>query len=270
MAYLASTEEVGSSHPSARVAASRISRGSATAYVLVAVLLSVAIITAIFETAIEKRVAQAAPAPGSAMVPLKPDKVPVAATAGPDLALMATEVASGIDPSEADRPAPKTGFASSAQEAAWLADMSSRLEKKIPGPRARLALLKTVHHEATRSSIDPQLVLAIIDRASQFRKYEVSGNGAAGFMQVATSWRETIGRESDNLIHLRTNLRYGCVILRHYLDESNGDLHKALQQYDASRLGPKVFAHHSRFPEEVMTSLRDSWRYEYAAPAGDR
>lgn len=252
------------------VTASQLSKGSGTAYVLVAVLLSVAIIMAVFEMAIEKRVVQTAPAPSSAIVPLKSENVSATATAATDLSLLAAEVASDIAPSEADRPAPKTGFASSALEAAWLADMSSRLEKKIPGPRGRLALLRTVHYEATRSGLDPQLVLAIIDRASQFRKFEISSNGGAGFMQVATSWREKIGRESDNLINLRTNIRYGCVILRHYLDESNGDLSKALQKYDASRLGPKVFAHHSRFPEDVITSLRSGWHYETAAPVGDR
>ena len=83
---------------------------------------------------------------------------------------------------------------------------------------ARVNSCVTVHYEAKRAGLDPQLVLGVIQVESNFRKYAVSRAGARGYMQVMPFWVELIGTPGDNLFHLRTNLRYGCVILRHYLD----------------------------------------------------
>ena len=103
--------------------------------------------------------------------------------------------------------------------------MSRRLAHR--GRRTRAIareFLATVHYEATRAGLDPQLVLGVIHHESGFKKYAVSIAGARGYMQVMPFWTKLIGSAEHNLFHLRTNLRYGCVILRHYLDIENGDL----------------------------------------------
>ena len=105
----------------------------------------------------------------------------------------------------------------------WLAAMDERLERRIPDRKPRLELLRTVHYEATRARLDPQLVLGVIEVESGFRKYAVSRAGARGYMQVMPFWVKLIGEPSHNLFHLRTNLAYGCAILRHYLDLEKGD-----------------------------------------------
>ena len=105
----------------------------------------------------------------------------------------------------------------------WLSEMSRRLEKRIPDRENRLEYLRAIHYEATRAGLDPQLVLGLIQVESGFKKYAVSSAGARGLMQVMPFWIKVIGRSDDNLFHLRTNLRYGCTILRHYLDIEKGD-----------------------------------------------
>src|SRR6185436_10656780 len=106
---------------------------------------------------------------------------------------------------------------------------------RIPDRKTRIDFLKTVHYEAIRSGLDPQLVLGLIQVESGFRKYAVSSAGARGYMQVMPFWINVIGGNADhNLFHLRTNLRYGCVILRHYLDMEKGDLYRALGRYNGS------------------------------------
>src|SRR5687767_11884685 len=97
----------------------------------------------------------------------------------------------------------------------WLEEMDKRLEKRIPDRQQRLELLRSVQYEATRARLDPQLVLGVIEVESGFRKYAVSRAGARGYMQVMPFWVKLIGQPSHNLFHLRTNLAFGCVILRH-------------------------------------------------------
>ena len=99
---------------------------------------------------------------------------------------------------------------------------------------AREEFLITVHYEAKRAGLDPQLVLGLIQVESNFRKYAVSSAGARGYMQVMPFWIKLIGNNEHNLFNLRTNLRYGCVILRHYLDIEKGDLYRALGRYNGS------------------------------------
>ena len=141
------------------------------------------------------------------------------------------------------------------QEArAWLAAMSPRLTKKIPDRVAREEFLLTVHYEAKRAGLDPQLVLGLIQVESAFRKYAVSSAGARGYMQVMPFWAKLIGTAEHNLFHLRTNLRYGCVILRHYLDIENGNLFRALGRYNGS-LGK------ADYPDTVLRAWHGHWRY---------
>jgi soluble lytic murein transglycosylase-like protein len=97
-----------------------------------------------------------------------------------------------------------------------------------------LEFLRSVHYEATRAGLDPQLVLGLIQVESGFKKYAVSSAGARGYMQVMPFWVRLIGGRKDNLFHLRMNLRYGCTILKHYLDIEKGDLFRALGRYNGS------------------------------------
>ena len=137
----------------------------------------------------------------------------------------------------------------------WLAEMDRRLEKRIPDRQQRLELLRTVQYEATRARLDPQLVLGVMEVESGFRKYAVSRSGARGYMQVMPFWVKLIGHPSQNLFHLRTNVAYGCVILRHYLDVENGDYFRALGRYNGS-LGQ------AQYPNLVLAAWRGRWKYD--------
>ena len=137
----------------------------------------------------------------------------------------------------------------------WLATMEKRLEGRIPDRKQRVELLRTVHYEAIRARLDPQLVLGIIEVESGFRKYAVSIAGARGYMQVMPFWVKLIGQPRHNLFHLRTNLAYGCAILRFYLDMENGDYFRALGRYNGS-LGQ------AEYPNLVLSAWRGRWRYD--------
>ncbi len=159
--------------------------------------------------------------------------------------------------SVADTSSPRLAFADEMDAAVWLADMSTRLNKYIPDEAERHQFLVTAHYEATRAGLDPQLVLALIQVESDFRKYAISKAGAMGYMQVMPFWVELIGDGDDhNLFDLRTNLRYGCVILRHYLDIEKGNLFRALGRYNGS-LGK------ARYPNLVRKRWQRNWAYEY-------
>jgi soluble lytic murein transglycosylase-like protein len=122
----------------------------------------------------------------------------------------------------------------------WLADMSQRLAKKLPYPELRVEQLKTVHYEAKRARLQPELVLALIEVESNFNPYAISGAGARGLMQVMPFWLKEIGKPGDSLFRVRTNLRYGCTILKYYLDKEHGDLQRALARYNGS-LGQRTY-----------------------------
>ena len=170
---------------------------------------------------------------------------------------LVASVQAGLRSSIADRPAPMHGFKDGLKAADWLAEMSRRLEKRLPAFEARLDFLRSAHYEATRAGLDPQLVLALIQVESNFRKYAVSVAGARGYMQVMPFWVSLIGRNGDNLFSLRTNLRYGCVILRHYLDIEKGDLWRTLARYNGS-LGK------TDYPRLVMATMKTHWQYDSA------
>lgn len=140
----------------------------------------------------------------------------------------------------------------------WLSAMSPRLEKRIPNRDYRIDLLRSVHYEATRAGLDPQLVLGLIQVESGFRKYAVSSAGARGYMQVMPFWVKLIGRPEDSLFDLRTNLRYGCTILRHYLDIEKGDLFRALGRYNGSLGRPE-------YPNMVRAAWQNQWGYDRPA-----
>lgn len=152
----------------------------------------------------------------------------------------------------ADQGAPKMAFASQQEAQFWLSEMSDRLKKKIPDEAYRREFLSTVHYEAVRAGLDPHLVLSLIEVESGFNKYAVSRVGARGYMQVMPFWVKTIGKRDHNLFHLRINLRYGCTIMRHYLDMEKGDLYRALGRYNGS-LG------RAEYPNLVRTAWHKNW-----------
>lgn len=118
----------------------------------------------------------------------------------------------------------------------WLGAMSDRLKKKKPEWQIRKEFLQTVWYESRRAGLDTTLVLGLIQVESNFRKFAVSNVGARGYMQVMPFWTRVIGDgDAGKLFHMQTNLRFGCVILRHYLDRERGDLFMGLGRYNGSR-----------------------------------
>jgi soluble lytic murein transglycosylase-like protein len=134
----------------------------------------------------------------------------------------------------------------------WLTDMSHRLQIKVPDPKERLFILKTAHYEATRAELPPELVLAVIDVESNFDRFAISYAGARGLMQVMPFWLDEIGHPEDDLFDIRTNLRMGCTILRHYLEREKGDRVRALARYNGS-VGK------TWYPQLVFKALARRW-----------
>ncbi len=138
----------------------------------------------------------------------------------------------------------------------WLMDYTSRLASraadKIPESGERVLFLKQVHHEANRSTLQPELVLAVIDVESRFNRWAISNVGAQGLMQVMPFWLREIGRPNDSLFDVRTNLRLGCTILSHYLKREQNNLPRALARYNGS-LGSW------KYPDLVFGALRNRW-----------
>ncbi|HEX5371099.1 MAG TPA: lytic transglycosylase domain-containing protein [Aquabacterium sp.] len=134
---------------------------------------------------------------------------------------------------------PAPVFADAAQKMAyerWVAATETRLIKRKPDDLVRREFLQTVWYEAKRAGLDPTLVLGLIEVESGFRKHAISSAGARGYMQVMPFWTRTIGDgDASRLFHMQTNLRFGCVILRHYLDREKGNMFLALGRYNGSR-----------------------------------
>ena len=147
----------------------------------------------------------------------------------------------------------------SQEDILWISEMRSRLDRLLPKKsilrdgRRNLEFLRTVHYESLRAGLDPQWVLAVIQVESAFRKYAISTAGARGYMQVMPFWVELIGSEHHSLFDLRTNLRYGTTILRHYLDIEQGDYFRALGRYNGS-LGQ------ARYPNLVYRAWKKNWQ----------
>jgi soluble lytic murein transglycosylase-like protein len=153
-----------------------------------------------------------------------------------------------------DLGAPKLIFANDVEGQTWLVEMSERLKKRLPDQTYREEFLRSVHYEATRAGLDPQMVLGLIQVESGFKKYAVSSVGARGYMQVMPFWVKSIGASDHNLFHLKLNLRYGCTILRHYVDIEKGDLYRALGRYNGSLGKPQ-------YPNLVLGAWRKNWDY---------
>jgi soluble lytic murein transglycosylase-like protein len=135
---------------------------------------------------------------------------------------------------------------------AWARAMKRRVQQHFPDEKAALEFLFLLRYEAQRSGLDPHLVLALIEVESRFRKYAISSAGARGLMQVMPFWVKELGSPDHNLFTQRINLRYGCTILRHYLDRENGNIANALGRYNGSLGKPD-------YPNRVLKALRERW-----------
>jgi soluble lytic murein transglycosylase-like protein len=135
---------------------------------------------------------------------------------------------------------------------AWVRAMHARVHERVRDERLAREILEMVRYEALRAGLEPRLVLAVIDVESAFRKYAVSTAGARGYMQVMPFWVREIGMPGQNLFHARTNLRYGCVILRHYLQVEKGNLANALGRYNGSLGRPE-------YPQRVLHAMNTRW-----------
>ena len=168
---------------------------------------------------------------------------------------LSASVRSGLAAAVLDRSAPQAQFASHQEKVDWLSEMSARLPARHkPTLRERVEFLQMVRYEAQRAGLDPQLVLGLIQVESGFRRHAISSAGARGYMQVMPFWASVIGDgDPSALFDTRTNLRYGCVILRHYLDLERGNLFRALGRYNGSLGRPE-------YPNAVLAAWR-RWAY---------
>jgi soluble lytic murein transglycosylase-like protein len=181
-----------------------------------------------------------------------------ASTAGAQLEEdMADSVRSALSAAISNSAPPKPSFADTASRIAylrWLGEMSQRLKKRKPENVARIEFLETVWYESKRAGLETDLVLGLIQVESGFRKYAISSAGARGYMQVMPFWTRVIGDgDATRLFHMPTNLRFGCVILRHYLDREKGDLFMGLGRYNGSR-------GRAEYPNLVFGARR-AWEY---------
>lgn len=157
-----------------------------------------------------------------------------------------------LESAVADTPVTDAPVLATADGRRWLAEMSVRLADRIADEHQRHDFLATVYYEAVRAGLDPSLVMGVIEVESGFHKYAISTANARGYMQVMPFWVNQIGTPGQDLFHLRTNLRYGCNILRLYLDEEKGDLFRALGRYNGS-LGQ------ADYPRMVVSAWKHHW-----------
>lgn len=137
----------------------------------------------------------------------------------------------------------------------WLGAMSSRLQRRKTNWDERREFLQTIWYESRRAGLDAGLVLGLVQVESAFRKFAVSVAGARGYMQVMPFWTRLIGNgDPASLFHMQTNLRFGCVILRHYIDRERGDLYMALGRYNGSRGKPQ-------YPNAVFAAAKN-WEWK--------
>ncbi|ALK99830.1 lytic transglycosylase [Massilia sp. WF1] len=142
----------------------------------------------------------------------------------------------------------------------WFDAMSARLKRRLPDEQVRTEFLESAWYEATRAGLDPGLVLGLIQVESAYRKYAVSIVGARGYMQVMPFWTKVIGDSNRRaLFDMQTNLRYGCSILRMYIDMEGGNLYLALGRYNGSRGRPE-------YPNAVLAAWKN-WEFKSASTA---
>jgi len=176
---------------------------------------------------------------------------------------LANAVRSALSAAVSDSAPPRAGFDSIEERLVylrWLGSASERLKRRKSEHATRVEFLEALWYESRRAGLEPELVLGVVQVESGFRKYAVSRAGAIGYMQVMPFWARLIGDgDPARLFHMQANLRFGCVILRHYLDMERGDLFLALGRYNGSRGRPE-------YPNAVLAARRD-W-LQAAKPSG--
>jgi len=176
---------------------------------------------------------------------------------------LADSVRGALAAAVAEAAPPKPAFESIEQRLVhlrWLGAMSDRLTRRKPDLVTRLEFLQALWYETARAGLEPALMLGLIQVESGFRRHAVSSAGARGYMQVMPFWTEVIGDGNPaSLFDLVTNIRYGCVILRHYLDLENGNLFLALGRYNGSR-------GRDAYPKAVLAAW-ERWKFNRPVPA---
>ncbi|GAA6143419.1 lytic transglycosylase domain-containing protein [Hydrogenophaga sp. 5NK40-0174] len=166
---------------------------------------------------------------------------------------LADSVRSALSAAIARHAPPEPFFADTASRLAylrWLGAMSDKLSRRKPDFQTRVDFLQTVWYESKRAGLDTTMVMGLIQVESAFRKFAISRVGARGYMQIMPFWSRLIGDgDSSKLFHMQTNIRFGCVILRHYLDRENGDTFMALGRYNGSR-------GRSKYPNAVYAAAK--------------
>jgi len=148
---------------------------------------------------------------------------------------------------------PDLQFSGTYDAQAWMMAMSSRLESYVDDEQDRLELLALVRREAIRAGLSPEMVLSVIEVESRFDRFAISRTGAQGMMQVMPFWKEEIGRHDDNLTVTTTNLRYGCTILKYYLQKENGNLRRALADYGGDTAN-------NSYANLVLNAYKKKWK----------
>ena len=165
---------------------------------------------------------------------------------------LSPDVQAGLRSSILNPIEPHLVFKSPDQGQAWMSDMSKRLKNWVPDDFLRKRYLTTIQYEASRAGLDPQMVLAVITVESRFNKYAISSSGAIGLMQIMPFWQQQIGTYDQSLFDTQTNIRYGCTILRYYLQRENGNMERALGRYNGS-LGQAAY------PQLVFNAYTKYW-----------
>ena len=168
-------------------------------------------------------------------------------TLSDDVASVMRQAVNNVNP-------PRLVFASAAEGQRWLNEMSSRLARFVADEYGRKRLLTNIQYESARAGLDTQLILGLIEVESAFRQYAISAVGARGLMQVMPFWQRHIGTPEHNLFDVRTNLRYGCTILRHYRNVERGNMTRALARYNGS-LG------RSTYSDAVIGAWQRRWQW---------
>ncbi len=143
-------------------------------------------------------------------------------------------------------------FADRYEAEVWLTDMSQRLSSTVEDEKKRLSMLRHIHAEANRAKLPVELVLAVIQVESNFDRFAISNAGARGLMQVMPFWLKELNQPEANLFNVETNLRFGCTILRYYLDMEKGNRTRALARYNGS-------LNSFKYPNRVYAALRERW-----------
>ena len=168
-------------------------------------------------------------------------------TLSDDVASVMRQAVNNVNP-------PRLVFASAAEGQRWLNEMSSRLARFVADEYGRKRLLTNIQYESARAGLDTQLIFELIEVESAFRQYAISSVGARGLMQVMPFWQRHIGTPEHNLFDVRTNLRYGCTILRHYRNVERGNMTRALARYNGS-LGRSVYS------DTVIGAWQRRWQW---------